>query len=399
MTAGGRMAGLVGAYLMLVTVLLAGRVPVVERTLGQDRLTRWHRRLAPWALVLIAVHGALITIGYAQSARTGLLHQYWRLLRTYPGILTTSAAFVLLIAAGFTSARIARRRMRYETWWAVHLYTYLALALAFSHQLADGASFVGHPVARAFWIALWVATAGAVLAYRILLPLWRTLVHRLRVVSVAPVAPGVVSIVCRGSALARLPLAGGQFLHWRILKRGLWWQAHPYSVSALPDPPYLRFTVKVRGDHGAALARLTPGTWLAIEGPYGTFTADARASNRVAMIGAGVGTTPLRALVEDLPAHVDVVMVLRGRHEDDIVLRDELRVLMNQRRGRLYELTGPRSGARLDAATLAELIPDIARRDVYICGPAGLTASVRQAARTLGVLDERIHHETFAYQD
>lgn len=36
-TFAGRITGLVGAYATLVTVLLAGRIPVVERALGQDR--------------------------------------------------------------------------------------------------------------------------------------------------------------------------------------------------------------------------------------------------------------------------------------------------------------------------------------------------------------------------
>ena len=397
LTAAGRMAGLVGAYLMLIVVLLAGRVPVVERTLGQDRLTRWHRLLAPWALVLIAAHGALITAGYAQSARTGLLHQFGTLISSYAGILAAMVAFVLLIVAGFTSARIARRRMRYETWWAVHLYTYLALALSFSHQLATGASFVGHPLARTWWTALWILTAGTVLAYRILLPLWRTLVHQLRVAAVEPEAPGVVSVICEGRCLSRLPLSGGQFFQWRILKRGLWWQAHPYSLSALPDPPYLRFTAKDLGDHSSALARLTPGTRLAIEGPYGAFTPDARRGDRVALIGAGVGITPLRALVDDMPLHVDVVMVARAHHPEDLIHRDELQLLLQQRRGRLHELVGPRSRVPLDEHALSELVPDIARRDVYICGPTGFTASVREAVQALGVPADRIHHETFAF--
>ena len=397
LTAAGRMAGLVGAYLMLIVVLLAGRVPVVERTLGQDRLTRWHRLLAPWTLVLIAAHGALITAGYAQTARTGMLHQFAVLIRSYPGILATTVAFVLLIVAGFTSARIARRRMRYETWWAVHLYTYLALALSFSHQLATGASFVGHPVARTWWTGLWIMTAGTVLAYRILLPLWRTVVHQLRVVAVEPVAPGVVSVICRGRWLSRMPLSGGQFFQWRILKRGVWWQAHPYSVSALPDPPYLRFTVKDLGDHSGALAHLTPGTRLAIEGPYGAFTPDARRTDRVVLIGAGVGITPLRALLEDMPLHVDVVMIVRAHRPEDLVLRDELQLLVDQRDGRLHELVGSRRAVSLNARALAQLVPDIARRDVYICGPTGLTASVREAAGALGVTTDRIHHETFAF--
>lgn len=397
LTAAGRMAGLVGTYLMLVVVLLIGRVPAVERTIGQDRLARWHRLLAPWALVLIAAHGALITAGYAQSARAGLLHQFAQLLSSYPGVLAATVGFSLLLAAGCTSARIARRRMRYETWWAVHLYTYLALALSFSHQLATGASFVGHPVARFFWTALWLGTAGTVLVYRVLLPLWRSVFHRLKVVAVAPVAPGVVSVVLKGRYLERLPLSGGQFFQWRFLKRGMWWQAHPYSVSAVAHPPYLRFTVKNLGDHSASLARLKPGTRVAIEGPYGAFTADQRRGDRVALIGAGVGITPLRALLEDLPAHVDTVMLARAHRAEELVLRDELRALLDARGGQWHELVGPRQTFPFTDLTLARLIPDLVDRDLYICGPTKFTASVRQAARALGVPEERIHHETFAF--
>jgi predicted ferric reductase len=396
-TAGGRLAGLVGAYLMLVVVLLAGRVPAIERSVGQDRLVRWHRSLAPWSLVLIAAHGALITVGYAEAARTGVLHQFGALIGTYPGILAATVAFILLIVAGFTSARIARRRMRYETWWAVHLYIYLALALSFSHQVATGASFVGHPVVRLWWTVLWLMTAGVVLAYRVLLPVWRTVLHRLRVVSVQEIAPGVVTVVCRGRWLERLPFSGGQFFQWRILKRGLWWQAHPYSVSAAPAPPYLRFTVKDLGDHSQALAALTPGTRLAIEGPYGTFTSDVRSSDRVALIGAGVGVTPLRALLQDLPGRVDIVMINRAHSVEELVHRDELRRIIDRRSGQLHELVGSRTQVSLDAQTLSRLVPDLATRDLYICGPAGFTATVRQAARALGVAPGRIHAESFAF--
>lgn len=397
LTAGGQLAGLVGAYAMLIVVLLAGRIPIVERTVGQDRLTRWHRRLAPWSLALIAAHVALVTLGYAQAARTGPLHQAWSLTATYPGVLTAVVGLGTIVAAAAASVRIARRRMRYETWWAVHLYTYLGLALAFSHQLADGASFVGHPAAQVFWTVLWIATAGTVLAYRILLPIWRTVVHGLRVVAVQPVAPGVVSIVVRGRRLGRLPVSGGQFLQWRVLRPGLWWQAHPYSLSARPDPPYLRFTVKALGDHSRLLAGLSPGTRLAIEGPYGTFTRDARVTDRVALIGAGVGVTPLRALLEDLPLHVDAAMVVRARGERELILADELRALIASRHGALHELTGPRSSVRLDAGALRALIPDVARRDVYVCGPERFAAGVRLAARALGVPADRVHQETFGF--
>lgn len=397
LTFGGRMTGLVGTYAMLLVVVLAGRVPIVERTLGHDVLIRWHRRLAPWTLVLIAAHGILITLGYAQSAHSGALHQFWQLLSSYPGILTATAGFGLLTMAAVSSARAAKRRMRYETWWAVHLYVYLGLALSFSHQLAIGVMFLGHPLARLFWTALWIATAGVVIAYRILLPVWRSTFHQLRVASVEQETADVVSVLLEGRRLRLLPVSGGQFIQLRILKRGLWWQAHPYSVSAMPDGRFLRITVKDVGDHSGALAQLEPGARVAIEGPYGAFTAEARRSDHVVMIGAGVGVTPLRALLEDLPPHVHTVLLTRAGDEHGLVLRDELRALIKLRGGRLHELLGGRRQVSLDRVTLRRLVPDIARRDVFICGPTGFTTSVVRAVRALGVPADRVHHEEFSF--
>ena len=126
--------------------------------------------------------------------------------------------------------------MRYETWWAVHLYTYLAVALSFAHQLWTGAPFLEHPAARAYWIALWLFTAGAVSATAGLLPLLRSLRHSLtRRDGRARGARRRLRDPARHADLDRLPVSGGQFLHWRFLRRGLWWQAHPYSLSALPS--------------------------------------------------------------------------------------------------------------------------------------------------------------------
>lgn len=396
-TALGRLAGLTGTYLLLFMVVLVARLPVLERAVGQDRLVRWHRRLGPWPLSLIAAHAVLITVGYAQAARTGLLHELGDLLGSYPDVLAATVAFGLLVMAGITSWRALRRKMHYETWWAIHLYFYLALALAFAHQIANGASFVGHPWARAYWIVLWLTTAGTVVVYRVGTPVWRSLRHRLRIVDVRVEAPGVVSLICTGRHLERLTVSGGQFLHWRFLARGLWWQAHPYSLSALPVPPFARLTVKSDGDHGAALARLRPGTRVAIEGPYGTFTKEARAGDAVALVAAGVGVTPVRALLEDLPAHVDVVVILRASTHEDAVLRREVASLVAARSGVLYELIGPRSVVTTDSRSLHRLIPDIARRDVFICGPAGFVDAIVDAARTLGTPVDRIHREAFTF--
>ena len=397
LTAAGRLAGFTGAYLILIMVVLVARLPWLETSVGQDRLISWHRRVAPWAFGLIAAHVVLITLGYAQAAQVGVLRQLWVFVTSYPDLLAAIAGFGLLVMAGVTSVRLARRRLRYETWWVVHLYLYLGLALAFAHQIVTGVPFVGHPLTRAVWIVVWACTAGMVIVFRVGQPIWRSVRHQLRVVEVRDEAPGVVSVICQGRRLDRLAVSGGQFFLWRFLTRDLWWQAHPYSLSALPQPPYLRVTIKGLGDQSRAVRRLRPGTRVAIEGPYGAFTRHARIYDRVVLIGAGVGMTPLRALLEDLPARTDVVVIVRASTARDLIHRDEVAALVGRRGGRLHEITGSRRRVRFDAHVLRRLVPDLAARDVYVCGPDRFSADVISAASRLGVAEEQIHREAFGF--
>jgi predicted ferric reductase len=397
LTAVGRMTGLLSGYAMIVTVALSARIGPLERAIGQDRLIRWHRRLGPYGLYLLLAHVILITLGYAGLAQTGVLAQVWQLVLTYQGMLGAAVGTLLLFMAGITSYKRARRRMRYETWWAVHLYTYLALLFAFQHQVDNGASFVGQPLATIWWTALWVGLLAAVIGWRILLPVARSVSHGVRVAGVVRESPGIVSIVLEGRRLDRLPVAGGQFFQWRFLTRGAWWQAHPFSLSHVPHEHRMRITVKDLGDHSADLASMPIGTPVFIEGPYGRFTADAATGHKVLLVGAGVGATPLRSLLQDLDEHADVAVLLRGRDQRALVLRDEITAEVERRGGRIWEALGPRERLAITAGTLRRAMPDIAERDVFVCGPDEFTTSIATACRAAGVPTGRIHFESFAF--
>jgi predicted ferric reductase len=392
----GSLTGLTGTYLALMMVLLVSRIPAIERVLGQDGLLRWHRRLAPWPISLLVAHALFITIGYAQAARDGIWHQVAVLLTKYPDVLIATVGLGIMCFIGVISLRAIRSRLSRETWWLIHLCMYLALAISFAHVLALGPSFVGHPLTQIVWSVAWAGTAGLVLCYRFGLPVVRSLRHGLVVAEVRAEGPGVVSVICRGRHLDKLPVAGGQFFCWRFLTPRMWWQAHPYSLSALPQPPYLRLTVKDVGDFSASLATLRPGTKVVIEGPYGAFTKYAQQRRGVLLLAAGIGVTALRSLLEDLPRDSAPVVVLRATRAEDMVLAREVAELVRYRHGKLHQLVGPREQATLDDRSLPRLVPDLRERDVYVCGPEGFVSDMADLAKRLGVPDEAVHHEAFA---
>jgi predicted ferric reductase len=406
LTSLGRLTGLLASFLLLVQVLLMARLPLLEQAFGQDKLARKHRIVGFTSFDLMLGHLVLITWGYAAGELTRTPATLWDLTTNYPGMLLGAAGTVCLVMVVVTSVKAARKRLRYESWHLLHLYAYLGVGLALPHQLWSGQEFLTSPLATVFWWSSWALTAVAVLVWRVALPLWRSARHDIRVTSVVREDVDVVSVHMTGRRLDRLGAEAGQFLTWRFLTGAGWTRAHPYSLSAAPDGRGLRITVKELGDGSASLPAVRPGTRVLVEGPYGRLSDRARTRPKVAFIGAGVGITPLRAMAEELDyAPGDAVLLYRfpdrplfGR-EFDVLARDRgLRVLMlpGHRRSQGSWL-GAGVGEADDATVLRRWVPDLAERDVYVCGPEGWLEDVRRAALAVGLPPDRFHVESFGW--
>ncbi|HEY3437779.1 MAG TPA: ferric reductase-like transmembrane domain-containing protein [Actinotalea sp.] len=408
----GRLTGLVASDLLLLQVLAMARIPWAERSLGQDRLARWHRILGFSSFNLMVAHIVLIVIGYAVLDHSPVLGELWGLVTTAPGMLIATAGTALLVLVTVTSIRVARRRLRYESWHLLHLYAYLGVGLALPHQLWTGADFLASPAATIYWWGLWALAATAVVVFRGVLPLRRSLRHRLTVASVTRDTKDVVSIRITGHRLDELNVAPGQFFVWRFRGGRGWTRGHPLSLSAAPTTDGLRITLNVRGDDGARLARLPTGTSVLVEGPYGRLTPEVRTRTGLALVGSGLGLAPLVAILQDavrtgsLTRQATVVRRLRstGRQPFD----KDLEELTRTGWVRVVDLIGPRStngtpwlpaesGHVPGPDALRQLIPDLADCDVYICGTSPWAAAVAADARDAGLPANAVHVEHFSW--
>jgi predicted ferric reductase len=409
LTSVGRLSGLVASVLLLVQVLLMARVPVLESAFGQDRLARVHRLVGFTSFNLMVLHIVTITWGYAGGSVPRLPATFWDLSVNYAGMLLALAGTGCLCMVVVTSVRAARRRLRYESWHLLHLYAYLGVGLALPHQLWTGQQFTASPTRTVFWWTAWAVTAAAVLVWRLGLPLWRNARHQLRVGSVVTETDGVISVHLTGRRLDRLHAEPGQFFSWRFMGRAGWTRANPYSLSAAPDARSLRITVQTVGDGSRALAHLRPGTRVIVEGPYGRLSPRAQSRRRVALIGAGVGITPLRALAEGL-AYAPGETVVLHRYTTQPLFGPEFDNLSRDRGLQVVDLPGHRRSSRSwlgdgvgvgsqvdDLSALRYWVPDIADRDVYVCGPQPWTDLVCRTLADAGLASDRLHLETFAW--
>ncbi|HEY2072594.1 MAG TPA: ferric reductase-like transmembrane domain-containing protein, partial [Gaiellaceae bacterium] len=359
LTSVARITGLVSAYLALIQVVLLARLPVLERLVGFDRLTVWHRWNGHATIDLVVAHVFFSIWGYALMDKYSIGKEISTMIwgGIYPGMIVATVGTGLLIAVVATSYVIVQRRLRYEWWYAVHVLAYAGIALAWFHQIPTGNELVLDTVAADYWRALYVATLAILIGFRVLVPLVNAFRYRMRVVEVVEEGPGVVSIRIGGKRLDRLHARPGQFFQWRFLDR--WWTAHPFSLSEAPNGDSLRITVKALGDHSARLASTPVGTRVIAEGPFGVFTDAMRRGGKRLLIAGGIGITPVRALVEH---SADDVVVYRAIRDDELVLRDELEALGVDVHYVVGDHGAPGGDRLLSPEHLLELVPDLTDR-------------------------------------
>ncbi|MGH2972112.1 MAG: ferredoxin reductase family protein [Gaiellaceae bacterium] len=393
LTSVARITGLLSAYLALIQVVLLARLPVLERLVGFDRLTVWHRWNGHATIDLVVAHVFFSIWGYALMDKFSIGKEISTMIwgGIYPGMIVATIGTGLLIAVVATSYVIVQRRLRYEWWYAVHLLAYAGIALAWFHQIPTGNELVLDTVAADYWRALYLATLALIVFFRVVVPIVNAFRFRMRVAEVVTEGPGVVSIRIAGLRLDRLHARPGQFFQWRFLNR--WWTAHPFSLSEAPDGSSFRITVKALGDDSAALSRVPIGTRVIAEGPFGVFTDAMRRGRKRLLIAGGIGITPVRALVEHL---ADDVVVYRAIRADELVLRGELDALGVDVHYVVGDHGVPGGDRLLSPEHLIELVPDLADRDVYVCGPPGMIDFAVKNVRAAGVHRRHIHVERFA---
>ncbi|MBC7518579.1 MAG: ferric reductase-like transmembrane domain-containing protein [Microbacteriaceae bacterium] len=403
-TSVGVLAGLIGTDFILVMLVLAARIPLIDRVIGHDRALAVHRSLGKPALYLLLGHGVLLLVGYGMTSGINPIVEIGAMF-DIPDMPLAFLGLGLLIVVVICSLVAVRRRFSYELWHLIHLLSYLAVLVAVPHQLSVGGILAANSLQRFYWIGLYVLAFGAIGGYRFIAPAVMSVRRRMTVSQIETVAAGVVSIHFAGRDLETLESAGGQFFIWRFWSLRTWWHSHPVSLSAVPTGTHARITVRDLGSGSRAISALKPGTRVSFEGPYGLFTDAARTAPKLAIVVAGIGVTPIRALLEDaIIAPGETTILLRASTIDETYLWNEIAELARQKGATVYTMigsraiTGPGWMPQTDATrgvTLRGVFPDLADSDLYLCGPGAWVELVRADATALGVPEHQIHLERF----
>lgn len=210
---------------------------------------------------------------------------------------------------------------------------------------------------------------------------------------------------------AAVTFAPGQHIPVRLRIEGQTPLIRTYSLSSAPSDGYLRISVKAQGPASWHLHRaLKVGDLLDVRLPMGSFTLDQDSERPLVLIGAGVGITPLIAMLREQLASGQgrrIYLFHGGRTLADLPFQQELGALQKQSAGLLNihrALSQPEAHAvqgrdytfasrlGIDQIKTTLALDDY---DFYLCGPASFTQDLYEGLRSVHVPDSRIHAEAF----
>ena len=388
------LSGLLTSALALLALVLVGRPLSLERRFGLDRMFVWHRILGDLMGLLLAVHVAAGTTAWA--ADSGWINAIIDLTGRTPYMALAFVGSLLFGVVTISSLKSIRQKFSYETWYFVHMLAYVGMAVSFGHEIYLGSDLASDNIARWFWVGMHIA----VLALMVFSRWGRTLkavVRPLRITSIENVGHKTVAIEVSGKSLHHREGDAGQFCFVRPLKKGLWWQSHPFSMSAAPTKDRIRFTIKDRGEATHSITQLVRGTKVIVEGPFGVVTPDVLEGSKALFVVGGVGVAPVLAMVQRLGPDHEPIVLYRAHSEKDLVHFEELKAAVERLGGKILTLTGPTAKLAVkdpfSAKVLTAAIPDVAQRAVVLCGPDRLLHAARTGLKAAGVPVARIHSE------
>ena len=390
----GRLTGIAGLSLMLVATALCCRVPGFDLPFGGlTKLWQLHHQLGAAGFLCLLAHPLLLAFAATEVSLAAAINTLFS-----PGVALWFGWLALLLMMIFLAPSFAFfGAPDYQRWKWLHRLSGPAVLLALLHTILLTRTLPG----------LWGWAVWGALFFLALLALGYRGVYsrikgrrRYRLERVDTIANNVVELVL--SPLGKpLDYIAGQFVYLTPFDKSLthgYREEHPYTLSSAPGEATLRIAIKDLGDASRAIQTITPGSELAVEGPYGDFFPRTTRAAPELWIAGGIGVTPFLGRLRHLAAtgeRADVHMVYCVQDEARAIFIQEIRQLMEQIDGAHLSLhffyqQGPLNSTFLDAE-----VADFRQRRAYICGPLPLIENAKSLLLREGVSQTNITTEEF----
>jgi predicted ferric reductase len=393
LTSVGQMLGLVGMTMFALTFVLSTRHRILERFFnGMNRVYVAHHTFGAIAFSLLLFHPLSLALKYALVASTHDAAMF--LLSTDPNILWGTGALLsmmlFLILTFFVS-------FAYDKWKITHQFLAASFALASIHAL------VIYSDMRASGLLYWYM--AAFIAIGMLAILYRTVAPRLFVSYTEYIVDEVRQLDEKTIELfmspAYKPLAykAGQFIFISFQDEAIGKEFHPFSIASSPDDKQLVIAVRALGDHTGKFRLIEKGMVAKIDGPFGTFSYDQASGKDQIWIAGGIGITPFIGMAKGLkdPAYRTKLYYCTKEKAEAVFLDELMQVSQRNPNFSVVSFCSSEQGF-FSADVMQAAGEDIFTKEIFICGPPAMMASLKQQLLAKGANPAHIHTEEFSFR-
>ncbi|OGC52207.1 hypothetical protein A2W32_05075 [candidate division WWE3 bacterium RBG_16_37_10] len=389
----GRIFGTLGFSGIILQMILSSRIKMLEKGVGLDRLSRWHKTNARAAFTFILFHPFLLFFDFLKK----LDFDFLKNLTIYEWF----GVFALILLTAFVSITVfsERLKIKYETWKITHKIAYLVIFLAGIHSFMVRGG-INYKKPLFYWWAFLILLALTTLflkfytrkkrAFKITDIINET--QTTRTIKLEPVDNKAI-----------FDYKPGQFAFITFLSGSLPKEEHPFTISSSPYGNNYTHTIKESGDFTNQLGKLQVGDSAIVEGPYGVYS-NYGMKGPFAFIAGGVGITPLMSMIRfnsSQPKKEKIILFNCVRNQNDVIFRDELTNL--EKSGDwlriIYILSDEKTGTNYNEYINNEMITKeldfIELYKFFICAPPKMMYKVRKDLLKLGVQKNNIFIEEF----
>lgn len=354
---------------MLANVLIASKVPLLQRLIPYDRRIKAHILSSIGIVCFTLYHGSYkYFVGYDISVAIPL-------------------AIVLALFMVISLLWTKKISKNYDLNKKIHVYTQPILGVILFYHIYTAELFSDIPIySSAIYIVMFILAYGGFI-------LSKTHIFRYEC-KVSSIERVKDIYILELKTFSPLKYSSGQFSFLSFRNSNGVLEEHPFSFLSEGGNKSIQFGIKILGDFTESLSEVKIGDTMWLRGSFGDFRPDFNSERHITLIGSGIGIVPIISLIKEIrSSHIEkkVSIFLSVDDKQELLGAEEFHDLD------INYLVYNDDKQLFTKEYFEKELDHTENSDFYLCSSPGVRKVVMKILKELGVKRQQINYEAFSF--